>query len=133
MIDTIIGINDNIVTMTIFQPDISGRSGPKYRAIAQAIGDDIAAGHLPPGTRLPTHRDLAWRLGVTVGTVSRAYNEAAKLNLIGGEVGRGTYVLEPATADATSLAPPHLSPRGGHLIEMTQTPPPGSPRRGVGG
>ncbi|MBT3534069.1 MAG: PLP-dependent aminotransferase family protein [Rhodospirillaceae bacterium] len=108
--------------MTIYQPDISSRSGPKYRAIAQAIGDDIAAGRLAPGTRLPAHRDLAWRLGVTVGTVSRAYGEAAKLDLIGGEVGRGTYVLEPARAETTSLAGPVS-----HLIEMTQNSPPLGP------
>jgi|TARA_B100000959_G_scaffold184705_1_gene193043 hypothetical protein len=37
--------------MTIYQPDISGRTGPKYRAIAQAIGDDVALGHLSPGIR----------------------------------------------------------------------------------
>ena len=45
--------------MTIYQPDISRRTGPKYRAIAQAIGEDIASGKLGPGMRLPTHRDLA--------------------------------------------------------------------------
>ena len=28
---------------------------------------------------LPTHRDLAFRLGVTIGTVSRAYAEAKQL------------------------------------------------------
>ena len=41
----------DIDTMTIYQPDISGRTGPKYRAIAQAIGDDVALGHLSPGIR----------------------------------------------------------------------------------
>ncbi|MBM3557399.1 MAG: PLP-dependent aminotransferase family protein, partial [Alphaproteobacteria bacterium] len=47
---------------------------------------------LGEGSRLPTHRELAWRLGVTVGTVTRAYAEAERIGLIGGEVGRGTYV-----------------------------------------
>ena len=99
MIDVEIGVNFDIVTLAIYQPDISRRTGPKYRAIAQAIGEDIANGKLAPGMRLPTHRDLAWRLGVTVGTVSRAYGEAARLHLVGGEVGRGTYVLDTARAD----------------------------------
>lgn len=75
-------------------PDLAGRSGPRYRAIADCLGEDVAAGRLNPGTRLPTHRDLAYRLGVTVGTVSRAYAEAERRGLVSGEVGRGTYVRD---------------------------------------
>jgi DNA-binding transcriptional MocR family regulator len=84
--------NPYIVTMTSWRPEIAGHPGPRYRAIADAIAEDVAAGRLAPGTRLPTHRDLAWRLGVTVGTVTRAYAEAERRGLIGGEVGRGTFV-----------------------------------------
>lgn len=79
--------------MTSWTPDLSGRAGPRYRAIADVLGDDIAGGRLAPGARLPTHRDLAYQLGVTVGTITRAYAEAEKRGLIGGEVGRGTFVL----------------------------------------
>lgn len=78
--------------MTNWQPEIDGRSGPRYIALADALSDDISAGRLNAGDRLPTHRDLAWRLGVTVGTVSRAYAEAERRGLTSGEVGRGTYV-----------------------------------------
>lgn len=91
-------INLYIVTMTSWKPDLDGRLGPRYRAIADAIAEDVAAGRLPPGTRLPTHRDLAWGLGVTVGTVTRAYAEAERRGLIGGEVGRGTFVRGPMPA-----------------------------------
>ena len=38
---------------------------------------------------------LSWRLGVTVGTISRAYTEAKRQGLVRGKVGRGTYVLRP--------------------------------------
>ena len=79
--------------MTNWMPDIDKRSGPKYRAIAEALADDISTRKVPAGARLPTHRDLAWRLGVTVGTVSRAYALAQSWGLIAGEVGRGTLVL----------------------------------------
>lgn len=78
--------------MTIWTPDLADRRGPKYRAIAEALADDIENGVLTEGERLPTHRDLAWRLGVTVGTVSRAYAHAQDRGLISGEVGRGTIV-----------------------------------------
>lgn len=83
--------------MTHWLPDISRRTGPRYRAIAEAIADDIQAGRLSVGTRLPTHRDLAWRLGVTVGTVTRAYKEVTARGLVDGEIGRGTFVRDPRT------------------------------------
>ena len=73
-------------------PDLSKMSGPKYRAIANALAADIAAGSLKPGDRLPPQRELAWSLQVTVGTVTRAYQEAERSGLVGGEVGRGTFV-----------------------------------------
>ena len=78
--------------MTNWLPDLTKFSGPRYRAIADAVAADIGSGSLPPGARLPTHRDLAWRLGVTIGTVSRAYAEVERRGLVAGEIGRGTYV-----------------------------------------
>lgn len=85
--------------MTNWIPALEERSGPRYLAIAQALADDVTAGRLRPGDRLPTHRDLGWKLGVTVGTVSRAYAEAERRGLIVGEVGRGTYVRPPAAPE----------------------------------
>ncbi len=85
----------NEPAITRWRPRIDGRPGPLYRAIATALAEDIGNGTLPPGTRLPTHRDLAWDLKVTVGTITRAYQEAERQGLIGGEVGRGTFVRDP--------------------------------------
>jgi len=97
----------------MWSPDITGRTGPRYKAIADALAADIAAGRLAPGDRLPTHRDLADRLDLTVGTVTRAYAEAERRGLLRGEVGRGTFVrtvgdrydplLEPARDPASEL------------------------------
>jgi DNA-binding transcriptional MocR family regulator len=86
--------------MTInWLPDLNGQKGPRYAAIAEALARDIRSGRLARGDRLPTHRELAYRLGVTVGTVTRAYAEAERRGLIEGEVGRGTFVRDPqATA-----------------------------------
>jgi DNA-binding transcriptional MocR family regulator len=78
--------------MTLWTPDLSKSSGPRYRAIADALANDVRSGRLKEGERLPTHRDLAGTLRVTVGTVSRAYTEAERRGLIQGEVGRGTFV-----------------------------------------
>ena len=77
--------------MQSWSPTLPDR-GPRYLAIADAIAADVRAGALGAGTRLPTHRDLARQLGVTVGTITRAYAEAERRGLIVGEVGRGTFV-----------------------------------------
>jgi len=93
--------------MTSWTPQLDHRPGPRYRAIAESLAADIAAGRLAAGARLPTHRELAWRLGLTVGTVTRAYAEAERRGLIAGEVGRGTYVRGAAPADlGLTLAAP---------------------------
>lgn len=80
--------------MTIWLPSLAGRHGPKYLQIAEAIGEDAAAGRLPSGTRLPPQRQLAYVLGVSLQTVSRAYAEAMERGFLKGEVGRGTYVRD---------------------------------------
>ncbi|MFM2044228.1 MAG: hypothetical protein RLY86_2804, partial [Pseudomonadota bacterium] len=97
-------------------PQIAGRAGPVYRRIAASLHDAVITGKLAPGTRLPTHRDLAWRLGVTVGTVTRAYQEAERQGLIGGEVGRGTFVQDPRQ---TPPAPPFEPETGGNQIDLS--------------
>jgi len=85
---------------TRWSPLALSEDGPVYRAIADALAADIASGALPPGTRLPTHRDLAESLGVTVTTVTRAYAEARSRGLVEGTVGRGTFVAAPLTKAA---------------------------------
>ena len=71
---------------------INGRVGPKYLAICDALAEAIHKRQLGPGRQLPSHRMLARRLGVSVGTVTRAYEEALARHLITGEIGRGTFV-----------------------------------------
>jgi len=68
---------------------------PRYVAIADAIEKAVQEGRLAPGEKLPPQRALAYDLGVTVGTVSRAYDLAARRGLVEGTVGRGTHVLAP--------------------------------------
>ena len=80
-------------------PNLEGRKGPVYRAIADAIDEDVQNGTLRAGTRLPPHRDLADHLGVTVTTITRAYTEAARRGLTSGHVGRGTFIRNTETDD----------------------------------
>ena len=80
--------------MTISPDDLQGRTGPRYRALADAIAAAIAAGRLPRGTKLPPQRELADRLGVTVGTVGRAYDLGVQRQQLTAHVGRGTFVAD---------------------------------------
>ena len=114
--------------MTIFDLDLSERSGPKYRAIADALGEQITSGQMAPGAQLPTHRDLAWRLGVTVGTVSRAYAEMSRRDLLSGEIGRGTFVRSAPTP----LDLPHRPMAEAGMIDLTLNfPAPGAERQAL--
>jgi DNA-binding transcriptional MocR family regulator len=76
----------------MWTPEIARINGPRYLAVASAIVQAIDSGELPPGAQLPPQRELADRLGVTVGTIGRAYALAKKRKLVSGEVGRGTFV-----------------------------------------
>ena len=87
--------------MTMWQPELD-RSKPLYLAIADALSRDVEGGTLPEGTRLPPQRDLAWKLGVTLGTVTRAYKEAEQRGLLNGEVGRGSYIKRPQKVSTIS-------------------------------
>lgn len=77
---------------TIWMPDLSGDEGPKYLSLARALREAIRTATLPQGAQLPTVRDLAYRLSVTPGTVSRAYQIATQEGLLEATVGRGTFV-----------------------------------------
>ncbi|MGF6880241.1 PLP-dependent aminotransferase family protein [Paraburkholderia sp. MM5477-R1] len=67
----------------------------RYKHLVDHLAADIRAGRLRPGTRLPTHRDLAAREGLALVTATRVYAELQAMGLVSGETGRGTFVKEP--------------------------------------
>ncbi len=91
-------------------------SQPIYLAIAQALAGDIQANVLKADDRLPPQRELAQEIGVTVGTVTRAYHEVHKQGLIRGEIGRGTFVA-PRLPDPVPLHIDVEHPPG--IIDLT--------------
>lgn len=75
----------------------------KHKLITDGIISDIDRGILGPNTRLPTHRELARRLGVSVQTVSIGYREAERRGYLRSEVGRGTFVRDRVTERASQF------------------------------
>lgn len=91
--------------MTDWKPRVPTSRRNQYREIVESLANDIAAGILRPGQRLPTHRELARTIGIAVGTVSKAYAEAKRRGYISSRVGRGTFVLEDPWSERRRLRP----------------------------
>jgi C4-dicarboxylate transporter DctM subunit len=68
--------------MAIWPPDRENLTRPVYHSLAQCLVRALEAGEIKSGTKLPTHRALAFELEISIQTVSRAYEELARLGLI---------------------------------------------------
>lgn len=74
---------------------LSDASGvPYYRQIVDQVAFLIRSGELASGTRLPSFRDLAGQLLVSLITVRRAYSDLEAAGLIVRRQGQGTFVAE---------------------------------------
>ena len=67
-----------------------------YRQLSEQIAQQIRAGVLAHGDRLPATRELAGLLGLNRTTVSAAYEILESEGLISGQVGRGSFVTGSA-------------------------------------
>ncbi|KUM26746.1 transcriptional regulator [Mesorhizobium loti] len=90
-------------TLSGWRPRLLSAEGPRYLALVNALEEDIADGVLSEGDRLPAHRDLARELGLSVGTVSKAYQEAEQRGVVSGHVGQGTFVRKRAGIRSESV------------------------------
>lgn len=82
----------------------------RYKQVVDRLAADIRGGHLPPGTRLPTHRQLAQAHGIALATATRVYSELESMGLVSGETGRGTFVRETALPPGLGIDQPASSP-----------------------
>lgn len=99
----------------MWRPDPSLIRRPAYLSLADQIARAVHDGRLENGARLPTHRRLAEELGLSVQTVSRAYEELIRRGLISGEIGRGTFVQ----TRRPEPDPPYLPERLGEVIDLS--------------
>jgi len=67
---------------------------PMYRQVTDQIRDAIASGDLKPDELLPSIRELALALEVSVITIKRAYRDLETEGLIRSRRGMGSFVAE---------------------------------------
>jgi DNA-binding transcriptional MocR family regulator len=88
----------------MWQPSLRQDSRPLHDQLMEALARDVASGALSPGAQLPPQRDLAYRLKIGVGTVTKVYAEARRRGLLTATVGRGSFVAgAPADGAADAL------------------------------
>lgn len=91
-----------------WRPSLTKQKGvTKHAALTERIIADIDSGVLKPMDRMPTHRDLARQLDLSVQTVSLSYKEAERLGFLSGEIGRGTFVKARVTDRAGRMMLDH--------------------------
>ncbi len=66
---------------------------PIYAQIREQLKEQILNGRIPEGSTLPSIRQLAKEVGVSVITTTRAYNELEAEGFIASMQGRGSVVL----------------------------------------
>lgn len=74
---------------------------PIYVQIVEQVEQMIATGELQPGDQLPTVRQLATDLRVNFNTIARAYRMLDESGLISTQQGRGTYIWEKPSEEAS--------------------------------
>lgn len=72
--------------------------------VLEQLKDLIFRGHLKPGERLMTERELARSLGVSRPTVREAINKLVAMHLLEHRQGQGTFVNVPTTPEKNPLA-----------------------------
>lgn len=77
---------------------------PLFDQLRTQVIDGVRSGALPPGTRLPTVRDLAGQLGLAANTVARAYRELESAAIVETRGRFGTYISRFDPTDAAMAA-----------------------------
>lgn len=70
-------------------------TAPLYQQVKEMLQQQIAAGKLQPGDRIPSERELCQQLGMSRTTIRQALSEAVNEGLLLRVHGKGTFVAHP--------------------------------------
>src|SRR3989339_1012373 len=93
------------------KPMIQARS-QLFLRVKQMLLEQIRSGELKPGQRLPTHKELSRKLGVSEGTISRAVSELTR-----------ETILQANRRHGVTVADPHDVKRNGPVAFLTRVAP----------
>src|SRR5690348_7133544 len=79
-----------------------GSEMPLYEQIVETVRREVASGRLPPGSAVPSFRELAAQLAVSLITVTRAYEELEREGILVCRQGLGTFVAIRASERSRS-------------------------------
>jgi len=99
-----------------WQPRLGDGPGLLHERLAAAVADDIITQVIGGGARLPAHRDLAYRLKIGIGTVTKAYALLGRQGLVRSDKGRATFAVgvPQSRCELTDLSvnvPPRIADR----------------------
>ena len=81
-------------------PITQAAPGTLYQQIVDGIKREVSEGRLEPGAPLPSFRQLAEELLVSLITVKRAYEDLAREGIVYCRQGLGTFVAEDGVAQS---------------------------------
>jgi DNA-binding transcriptional MocR family regulator len=96
-----------------WKPRLEDVDASASERLIEAIAADILSYQLQDGARLPAHRDVAWKLKISVGSVTKAYRALQRRGLIESSKGSGTFVIgrrrpQGPVIDLSVNAPPAM-------------------------
>jgi DNA-binding transcriptional regulator YhcF (GntR family) len=97
---------------------------PPFEQLRGQLDRQIRGGVLPPGSRLPTVRQLSADLALAKNTIVRAYRALEHDGLVAGDRRRGTVVLERSTtsSDRNRILAAAAHRYANDLAEINATP-----------
>lgn len=99
-------------------PGWTAGSAPLHQRLAHAIEAMIRVGDLPPGSHLPTERDLARLASVSRSTAAHAYRRLKSTGHLESRQGSGTWVVERIGHRSSSVArTDHIAPLLGDVSD----------------
>src|SRR4051795_8213141 len=96
--------------------------GGASQALADALRALVVDGRLAVRTRVPSERALAPELGVSRGTVSRAYDRLREDGFLVSARGAGSWLTLPGVGGSAPPARP--APAGGVALSVASRPAP---------
>ncbi|MFA6472733.1 MAG: GntR family transcriptional regulator [Candidatus Latescibacterota bacterium] len=69
---------------------------PIYLQIMEEIKKRAVRGHYPPGSQLPSVREMAQEMGVNPNTIARVYTELEREGFVFTRRGQGSYITDNA-------------------------------------